>query len=174
MRLLLGDEFSALFTSFDRTARRLEVRERYNVAEEHSPVAAFLAGRPHDLAWFAPWLEQVRVLSAAGKRFRRVRVVSLPLSGYNQWGLQMARHTSAAGEDIRYLDRARAGDLPDFDYWLFDDSWAAKLHFDADDRPLGAEVITSPDLVMELASALTVAESLAVPLEHFADACGPR
>lgn len=34
------------------------------------------------------------------------------------------------GEDIRYLDRARAGGLPDFDYWLFDSRQVARLHFD--------------------------------------------
>jgi hypothetical protein len=41
----------------------------------------------------------------------------------------------------------RAHDLPDFDYWLLDDTLVAKLHFDAADRPLGAEIITALDTV---------------------------
>jgi hypothetical protein len=172
--LLLGEAFNALFTSFDRTARRLEVRERYSVEDEEESVRAFLEGRPADLAWFTPWLDQIRQLTNDGRQFRRVRVVSVPLSDYNQWGLDIARHTGAAGEDIRYLDRARAQDLPDFDYWLFDDTRAAKLHFDAGDRPLGAEIMTASDAVKELTAAMAVAESRAITRDEFMEACGLR
>jgi hypothetical protein len=172
LSLLLGEAFGALFASFTRTARRLEVRERYNVLDEQEPVRAFLEGRPDDLAWFAPWLDQIRRLTREGKQFRRVRVVSVPLSDYNRWGLGIARHTSAAGEDIRYLDRGHAGDLPGFDYWLFDSAWVARLHFDGEDRPLGAEIITAAGTVRGLAASLTAAERRAVPREVFAEAFG--
>jgi hypothetical protein len=174
LSLLLGDAFNDLFGSFDRTARRLEVRERYNLNHERESIRAFLEGGHDDLAWFAPWLDQIRRLTSEGKQFRRVRVVSVPLSDYNRWGLDIARHTSAAGEDIRYLDRARAQDLPDFDYWLFDDTRVARLHFDAEDRPLGAEIITVADTVKELAAALAVAEGRAVPRGRFTEARGLR
>jgi hypothetical protein len=174
LSLLLGDAFNDLFGSFDKTARRLEVRERYHVEHEQEPIRAFLEGRHEDLAWFEPWLDQIRRLTSEGKQFRRVRVVSVPLSDYNRWGLDIARHTSAAGEEIRYLDRSRAQDLPDFDYWLFDDTRVARLHFDAGDRPLGAEIITAPDTVRELAAALTVAESRAITRERFTEAYGLR
>jgi hypothetical protein len=172
LSLLLGEAFGALFSSFRHTACRLEVRERYNIEDEQEPVRAFLEGRPDDLAWFTPWLDQIRRLTCEGKQFRRVRVVSVPLSDYNRWGLGIARHTSVAGEDIRYLDRAHARDLPGFDYWLFDGARAARLHFDAGDRPLGAEIITAAGTVRELAAALTSAERRAVPREVFAEACG--
>jgi hypothetical protein len=172
LSLLLGEAFSGLFTSFGRTARRLEVRERYNVEDEQEPVRAFLEGRPADLAWFTPWLDQIRRLTSDGRQFRRVRVVSVPLSDYNRWGLDIARHTSAAGEDVRYLNRARAQDLPGFDYWLFDDTRVARLHFDAEDRPLGAEIITAAGTVRELAAALAVAESRAITRDQFTEACG--
>lgn len=172
MSLLLGEAFNALFTSFDRTARRLEVRERYNVEDEQESIRAFLEGHQADLAWFSPWLDQIRRLTSVGKQFRRVRVVSVPLSDYNKWGLDIAGYTSAAGEDIRYLDRARAQDLPDFDYWLFDDARVARLHFDADDCPLGAEIITTAETVRKLAAALTLAESRAVTRDQFTEVCG--
>ncbi len=174
LTLLLGDAFNALFESFSSTARRLEVRERYNVEDEREPLRAYLDGQPDDLAWFAPWLDQIRRLTGSGRQFRRVRVVSVPLSDYSRWGLDIARHTSAAGEDIRYLDRADASDLPSFDYWLFDDSRAARLHFDADDRPLGGEIITDRGKVNELAAALTTAEDRAVSRTEFARARGLR
>lgn len=170
MTLLLGDEFNALFATFRSTARRLETRERYNVAGEQESVRAYLEGGPDDLAWFRPWLDQIQRLTRDGRRFRRVRVVSVPLSDYSRWGLDIARHTSAAGEDIRYLDRADARDLPGFDYWLFDDSRVARLHFDADDCPLGAEIITDRIVVDELAAALATAENRAVSRAEFAQA----
>jgi hypothetical protein len=70
------------------------------------------------------------------------------------------------------LDRVRAHDLPDFDYWLLDDTLVAKLHFDAADRPLGAEIITALDTVKELAAALAVAENRAVTRDELTEACG--
>jgi hypothetical protein len=174
LSLLLGEAFNALFTSFEVTAQRLEVRERYSVEGEQASISAFMESRPDDLAWFSPWLDQVRRLTAEGKQFRRVRVVSVPLSDYNRWGLEIARHTSAAGEDIRYLDRADAADLPGYDYWLFDSARVARLHFDADDQPLGAEILTDSGTIKDLAAALTVAERRAVSREEFAGARGLR
>lgn len=68
--------------------------------------------------------------AAKGKFVHRVRVVSVPLSDYSRFGLWCAEHAIQAGEDIRYLNRAQARGLPDFDYWLFDSKWAAQLKFD--------------------------------------------
>jgi hypothetical protein len=68
------------------------------------------------------WLAMVRDAADEGRRFARVRVVSLPLSDYNRWSYVIAQHNIAAGEDIRYLERgeAEAVGLPGHDYWLFD------------------------------------------------------
>jgi len=55
--------------------------------------------------------------------------VATPLGGRGR----VAQHNVAAGEDIRYLDRDRAEDLPGHDYWLFDSSRLYRLHFDEDD-----------------------------------------
>ena len=153
MSLVSGHDFGELFTSFEHTAFRLEPREYYNSAGEHEPLRRFLAGEPDDLKWNRPWLDLMAAHAARGRVIRRVRVVSVPLSDYSRFGLWCAGFLAEAGEDIRYLDRAQASGLPDFDYWLFDSRWGARLHFDQADRFLGAEIINDPAVVAELAAA---------------------
>lgn len=55
----------------------------------------------------------IREAAAQGRQFSRVRVVSLPLTDYSRFGLFCSKHTNIAGEDIRYLRREAAADLPD-------------------------------------------------------------
>jgi hypothetical protein len=49
-----------------------------------------------------PWLRMVREATAEGRRFARVRVAELPMSGWTRYSYTLARHNIAAGEDIRY------------------------------------------------------------------------
>ena len=182
MTLLTGYDFGSLFTSVKATADRLELRDVYHSDVEDEVTRRYVAGEPDDLAWSQAWFDQIKVLSAAGKRFRRVRVVSIPLSDYQRCGVdRIAAHNIAAGEDIRYLDRAKAADalgdhLPDFDFWLFDSSKAsarvARLHFDDSGELLGAEIITNPALIGDLSAAFTHAFELASSRRDFAEACG--
>jgi Family of unknown function (DUF6879) len=88
----------------------------------------------------------IRDATAAGKRFARVRVVSLPLTDYSRFGVWCAQFTGGAGEDIRYLvrDQADAVGLPDHDYWLFDSRRLVRMHFDDNDAFRGGEVVEDP------------------------------
>jgi hypothetical protein len=147
----LGEEFGRLFRDFEHTAFRLEVRDQYDSANEKEPLRKFLADEPDDLAWFQNWLAMIRAATAEGRRFARVRVVSLPLTDYSRFGLWCSQHTNAAGEDIRYLarDQADAAGLPDHDYWLFDSRKLVRLHFGEADRFLGGEVIDNPATIVK-------------------------
>jgi hypothetical protein len=149
--LLDDDEFDQLFRSFEHTAFRLEVRDRYDPPFETESVRKFLAGEPDDLAWSESWLSMVREAIAAGKHFRRVRVVSIPLTDYSRFGVWASQFTTAAGEDIRYLerDRADAEGLPRHDYWLFDSRTLVWMHFDDTDRCVGCEVIDDPTVIVQ-------------------------
>lgn len=167
MTLISGDRFGELFRSFEHTAFRLEPRERYNSPGEAEPLRRYLAGEPDDLAWNRAWLDLMREHAAAGRRVYRVRVVSVPLSDYSRFGLWCAGFANEAGEEIRYLDRAEAGGLPDFDFWLFDSRRIARLHFDDDDVLLGAEIITDPVTVAELCAARDVAWQRALSRDAF-------
>jgi len=111
----------------------------------------FLADEPDELLWIQSWLDMLREATAQGRRFARVRVVSLPLTDYSHFGMWCAQFTNGAGEDIRYLERARAdaAGLPNHDYWLFDSSKLVRMHFDDADRFLGGEVIKDPAVIVQ-------------------------
>lgn len=79
--------------------------------------------------------------TAAGRRFARVRVVSMPLTDYSRFAVFCSGYTNAAGEDIRYLRRDEAADLPDYDYWLFDSRKLVRMYFDDAENFLGGEII---------------------------------
>lgn len=100
------------------------------------------------MGWFDNWLSMIRQATAAGRRFARVRVVSLPLTDYSRFGLFCSAYTNAAGEHIRYLPRDQAADLPNYDYWLFDSRKLVRLQFDDAENFLGAEVIEDPAAVV--------------------------
>jgi hypothetical protein len=111
----------------------------------------------------------IREASSEGRWFRRVRVVSIPLTDYTRWGYVFSRHNNAAGEDIRYLarDQAQAAGLPNHDYWLFDSRRLALMHFSDDDRFIGAEIISDPAVVVEHSYWRDVAWHYAVRREDF-------
>lgn len=91
----------------------------------------------------------IRQATAAGRRFSRVRVVSLPLTDYSRFGIFCSGYTTQAGEDIRYLARPEAAGLPDYDYWLFDSRLLVRMHFDDDETFLGGEVIEDPAQIVQ-------------------------
>jgi hypothetical protein len=149
--MLLGEEFNQLFRTFQHTAFRLEVRDTYDASYENESLRKFLAGEPDDLPWMQDWLAMIRDATSKGRRFRRVRVVSWPLTDYSRFGVWCARFTNAAGEDIRYLtrDRAQAEGLPEHDYWLFDSRKLVRMHFDDANVFLGGEVVHDPATVVD-------------------------
>lgn len=167
--MISGPAFVELFRSFAHTARRLEVRDRYDSPTEREPLRRFLAGEAEDLAWFQNWVGIVGQATRAGKVFQRVRVVTVPLSDYSRFGLSLARHNIAAGEDIRYLDRAAAAGLPGLDFWVFDSCRVAQLHFTDDDQLQGAEIITDPAVVVERCAALDDAVHRSITRDEFVD-----
>lgn len=173
MGLLSGGEFdrqfTQLFASFEHTAMRFEVRERYNVEMEREPLRRFLAGEPEDLGWLADWHRAVALATGAGKRYLRVRAVSVPFSDYTRFGLAMSASSVAAGEDVRYLDRLRYEDLglPSHDAWLFDCRHLAVLRFDDGDQMVGGQIVTEPATVLRYCQWRDAAWHYAVPRAQF-------
>ncbi|WP_280272171.1 DUF6879 family protein [Nocardia wallacei] len=66
------------------------------------------------------WERLVSAVTDRGVVMRRVRVVTEPHTDYQRWGLVVAARNIAAGEDIRYLPRHLAGEVPPDDWWLLD------------------------------------------------------
>jgi hypothetical protein len=93
------------------------------------------------MGWFENWLTMIKEATAAGRHFSRVRVVTTPLTDYSRFGVFCSEYTTTAGEDIRYLARSNATELPDYDYWLFDSRKLVRMRFGDDETFLGGEVV---------------------------------
>lgn len=166
--LLRSDELGALFRNFQRSAFRLETLPAYNMAGEQEEYQKFLAGEkpPADLHY--GWLDIVSGHLSAGRSMQRVRLVARPLSDYIryefEWGFQF---NVRAGEDIRILDVTdRMVDLPEQDFWLFDESTVVHLNYDQTGATVSREQVDAPDLGKYL-SWRDVALSESVPYDEY-------
>ncbi|MFC1433260.1 DUF6879 family protein [Streptacidiphilus sp. N1-3] len=146
--LLDGERWSAYFRDYKRSAWRLEVQPTYTMPAEAESVARFLRGEPKPGAHNAAWHVTVGQAVAEGKTFGRVRVIREPLTDYiryqSAWGIP---GNIEAGEDIRVLDLTRRTlDLPEQDFWMFDESVVVHLNYRPDGTQINRELIESPDL----------------------------
>jgi len=169
VELLQGEAFDALFRGFDRHAFHLEVQDSYHTPEESGPFELFLTGRPDDFAWHRPWLDLVREATAAGRSITRVRVVSVPHVDYTRWGLVVAEHNIAAGEDIRWLPRhlVDPADLPADDFWLFDDDRVVFTIFEPSGRFAGGAATTDPRIAGYCREVRDRVWSIAIPHDQY-------
>ena len=170
--LLTGDAWFELFETFVRSARRLETRDRYQVPGEEHYLRRFLDGHYEEVenrAYFADWTEPVATAVKAGKRFERVRVVPEDLPPYLRLEVRWNQYNAEAGEEVSYLDRTTASklDLPAHDFWLFDGQRLAQMYFTADDRWLGADLVTDPVVVQRHEHWMDVAVARATPYAQY-------
>lgn len=146
---LEGEAWSRYFRDFQRSAFRLELHPVYTMAGEADELRRFLDGEVPPPDYRYGWLDTMTAARAAGKTVQRVRVLRQPLSDYIRyefaWGFA---YNVPAGEDIRVLDLTdqTGPDLPDHDFWLFDDVTVVKLLYRPDGTQIGRELIADPDL----------------------------
>jgi hypothetical protein len=79
---------------------------------------------------------------------RRARIVSLPVTDYFAFEYAGSWKNVAAGEALRWLDRARASDLllSGNDFWLIDGQRVLFNLFDGDGRPVGKQLTDDPGI----------------------------
>jgi hypothetical protein len=166
---LEGDAWSRYFRDFASSAFRLELRQVYTMPGEEDDLAAFARGELPPPGYHYGWLDTVAEAHKAGKTMRRVRIVTRPLSFYTRWEFVWGYAWNArAGEDIRILDRTdtTGPELPDHDFWLFDDTTVVKLLYRPDGAQEGRELVEHSDLSQYLAWQ-TAAWELAVPFTDY-------
>lgn len=168
------EEFLDLFRRMRKGAFRLELRDRYNVPAERERWDAYQARdwpRLDELnrVQRKVWLDLMREITASGRRVERVRVVTEPPSDYIRFELTLNPGNAEAGEDIRYLPRDQASglNLPEEDYWLFDEQISAVLRFDEEDRLLAIELVTDSEIVARHVAARKALWALAVPFSEY-------
>lgn len=144
-----GDAWARYFTDFERSAFRLELRQVYTMPDEADDLAAFGQGQLPPPGYHYGWLDTVADARKAGKTMRRVRLVTRPLSFYTRWEFVWGfAYNVKAGEDIRILDTTGQStpDLPEHDFWLFDESAVVELLYNPDGTQIGRELVGHPDL----------------------------
>jgi len=146
---LEGEAWSRYFCDFATSAFRLELRQVYTMPDEEEDLAAFERSELPPPGYHYGWLDVVADAVKAGKTFRRVRLVTRPLSFYTKWEFTWGYDWNVkVGEDIRILDVTDqpAPELPDHDFWLFDETTVVKLLYREDGTQVGRELVEHPDL----------------------------
>ncbi|WP_051032032.1 DUF6879 family protein [Nocardia veterana] len=133
------------------TAFHYECRDTYAEPDEDDAFRAFLHNEPFDYrGWFQDWVTFVQELAERGVSVSRVRVVTVPHSDYQRWSLRVAGLNIEAGEDIRYLPRHLAQDVPPDDWWLIDDHTVAFNLSSPDGRGTETAAVTTDPAIVGL------------------------
>jgi hypothetical protein len=156
-------------TLFDHAAYRLELLDWYTSPATERRLARFLAGEKVTPAERAGWLSMLRAAQATGRTMTRVHVIADPLTDYLRYELACYESSVEAGEDIRILpaDLTTGLELPDFDYWLFDDTRVAVNYYGDRGAWLRAEIVTEPGFVADCRRWRDEALSKAIPYSSY-------
>lgn len=104
--------------------------------------------------------------AARGVEVRRARIVSEPLSPYRRYEHSITESVNvAAGENVRWLSRARTLDLclPGLDFWLVDNHTLLAHHFSGEGVLVRYEIVTSPAVIKHCGNAFAAIWRRAVP-----------
>nr|WP_237754970.1 DUF6879 family protein [Nocardia nova] len=85
----------------------------------------------------------VRATTERGVAVTRLRIVTVPHVDYQRWLLSLTALNIEAGENVRYLPRHRADDVPSDDFWLLDDRRVAFNLTDENGKAAGASALTT-------------------------------
>lgn len=151
----------------------LETRDAYGTDTELPQLAKWRRGEVDDYQWLQWWLDMLRGHRAAGRTCRRARIVSEPLSHYQQWVLSHVSLFTDAGEDIRYLARPRLTSvlLPGSgDYYVFDDKTVLFLHYAGSGTNASFERTEDPQITLACREAFETVWELATPVGEYSPA----
>ncbi|MGI5126549.1 DUF6879 family protein [Pseudonocardia sp. CA-107938] len=162
--------WAALFTSFTKSAFRLEGQQIYDSESEREDFAKFLAGEPIDPSFFEWARPKITAQIAAGRHQTTVRVVVEPQTDYTRFEMATYPEFVAMGEDIRVIS-VQAGEWPEgvprHDYWLFDDRDVWRMHYREDCTFAGAELLEGEDVIAQHLQWRDTAIALSVPLHDY-------
>lgn len=169
MESISSDELDSHFTSFKREALHLEMRDTYGTAVELPHLRKWLNGEPDDTEWLQEWFDTVRAGAGAGNVFRRARIVSEPVSEYQQWVLKDTHLYVEAGEDIRWTPRRLVSTiaLPGNDFWLFDRELVVFIIFAGNGLVIDYLSTTDPEAIGLCLSAFYAVWSLSIPTSDY-------
>ena len=170
MRPATYDDLNQLCQGITQSFVHLETRDSYGTEVELPHMAQWRRGESDDYAWLGWWLEMLRGHRAAGRSCRRARVVSEPLSDYQQWTINHVELFIDAGEDIRYLTRPRLATvaLPGSgDFYVFDNALVLFLHYAGNGTNSSFEITEDPHTVRTCREAFETVWDLTTPFRDY-------
>ncbi|HSW66084.1 MAG TPA: hypothetical protein VLI54_03020 [Bacillota bacterium] len=173
MQLTTAEERDRLLASCEREAVHLEMRDSYAIQSEAERFAAFLATGRRDHAAEAPewqyWRGIIRGLRQAGKRVRRARIVSEPVTDYIRYEWAGTGLIVEAGEEVRWLPRRLASGiaLPGNDFWLFDGKIVVFAVFTGSGEVAERQLVTDKATAQLCGAAFEAVWDVAVPHDEY-------
>lgn len=173
MELISGEQRDRFFTTFQHKALHLEMRDTYTVNDETGRFRWFLEKgyRDHhaEAEQRRPWMTLIQNGAAAGKVFRRARIISEPVTDYIRYEWEGTTRNVEAGEEIKWLPRrlASAIALPGNDFWLFDDSTVVFTVFTGEGQVLQRQLTTDPAIIHLCRSAFETVWARAIPHHNY-------
>ncbi|MEV6561812.1 DUF6879 family protein [Nocardia sp. NPDC051756] len=134
---------------------------------EAERIKRYLAGETPPVSTNREWPDLIHEATGRGVTVSRVRVVTLPHSDYHRWLLSVTNIRVDDGEDICYLPRHLAGEVPPDDWWLFDDAKVAYNLANESDGPAGLATTTDPRIVRYCADVKERLWQLAIPYTEY-------
>ena len=136
-------DLSQLLENYIDSAFRLETLPMYNVADEQDAIAFFNKNGALPEGHNKTWASEIRRNVASGKTMKRLWLLTLPLTEYEQFELVAYKTNREAGEQIRCLNHSEFKPVQDF--WAFDNEWIARMIYDDTGAWHGAEVSKMTD-----------------------------
>lgn len=167
MESISAEQLGKLLWTGTSSILKLELRDRYAFDDD-----LFDAWRRGDQAavdgFLGGWRDRMASEAAAGRRIRRVRVVSEPLSEYQRMLVDTSGPSVDAGEELRWLPRrlVSALPLPGNDTFVMDDLVMFNVH-GGNDEPVAIQLDRDPDLVEFCRNAFESAWDLATPHHEY-------
>ena len=159
-----------VFRECKRTAFHLEVRDTYAVPQESDRLRRFLNGEsPLPDEYKNQWVDLMRETTGRGVAIGRVRVVTMPHTDYQRWLLSVTGSNVDAGDDIRYVPRHLAGEVPPDDWWLMDDARVIFNMVDENGKPAGLSETVDAGIVSYCCGVKERLWELAIPYAEYVE-----
>lgn len=167
MESISAEQLGKLLWTGTSSILKLELRDRYAFDDD-----LFDAWRRGDQAaidgFLGGWRDRMASEAAAGRRIRRVRVVSEPLSEYQRMLVDTSGPSVDAGEELRWLPRrlVSALPLPGNDCFMLDDCVMFNV-IGGNDEPVDIQLSREPDVMKFCRDSFESAWEIATPHREF-------
>lgn len=162
-------EFDQLFKNYQQSAYRIETLREYNVPEEKEELSDYLRGVPLPTVPMDEWLTMIRRNKKSGKTIARVHIVPTRLTPYLRYEIEWGYcYTASAGEDIYLLEEDNPEKIgASEDFWIFDASIVALIHYDVRGAVVRIEIIRDPERVRQYQKQWKTLLAKAMPLTDY-------